>query len=100
MTVRSGNHNNPAWGVNGGQRPQPSKTTIQPPGEEITETNILERRSVTAGSRLTLYQGGGGGYGDPKERPRKLVLADIRDGYISRERAIDIYGINDFEKTD
>jgi len=36
---------------------------------------------------------GGGGYGDPSERPIDRVVADVRDGFYSRERARDVYGV-------
>jgi len=36
--------------------------------------------------------GGGGGYGDPKQRCRKAVKRDIENGYISVKRAKEIYG--------
>jgi N-methylhydantoinase B len=35
---------------------------------------------------------GGGGFGDPRTRPPELVLADVRRGFVSRERARD-YGV-------
>jgi N-methylhydantoinase B len=37
--------------------------------------------------------GGGGGYGDVKERSRDAVLADLRNGYISAEAAERDYGV-------
>jgi N-methylhydantoinase B len=36
---------------------------------------------------------GGGGIGDPLDRPAEKVLADIAAGLISEEAATDIYGI-------
>jgi N-methylhydantoinase B len=36
---------------------------------------------------------GGGGYGDPRAREPARVLADVRDGYISREAAERDYGV-------
>jgi N-methylhydantoinase B len=41
--------------------------------------------------------GGGGGFGPASERPREAVLADIADGYVSREAAIHDYGIDPAE---
>jgi N-methylhydantoinase B len=35
----------------------------------------------------------GGGYGPPRERDVGLVLKDVRDGWISRARAADVYGV-------
>lgn len=36
--------------------------------------------------------GGGGGYGDPKERPTELVARDVADGYVSAQAAREVYG--------
>ncbi len=36
--------------------------------------------------------GGGGGYGDPKERERELIESDLADGYISEAAAREEYG--------
>jgi len=36
----------------------------------------------------------GGGYGDPKDRDRALVLRDLREDRISREAATAIYGLD------
>jgi hypothetical protein len=45
-----------------------------------------------------LYNGqvstpGGGGIGDPRERPREKVLADVRDGILSARQAHEVYGV-------
>jgi hypothetical protein len=36
---------------------------------------------------------GGGGWGDPLERKEESVLADVRDGLVSEEAALRLYGI-------
>jgi N-methylhydantoinase B len=36
---------------------------------------------------------GGGGYGDPTTRPAEHVLADVREGLVSREAAERDYGV-------
>lgn len=36
---------------------------------------------------------GGGGYGDPRDRPVERVLADVADGYLSVEEAKACYGV-------
>jgi 5-oxoprolinase (ATP-hydrolysing)/N-methylhydantoinase A len=45
-----------------------------------------------ADQALTLLLPGGGGYGDPRKRDPKLVEADLKGGYISREAALRDYG--------
>ena len=37
--------------------------------------------------------GGGGGYGSPLDRPAEQIESDLREGYITRERAESCYGI-------
>jgi N-methylhydantoinase B len=36
---------------------------------------------------------GGGGYGPPHERDARRVRADVREGWISRDRAFEVYGV-------
>lgn len=45
------------------------------------------------GEVLVLETGGGGGFGNPRERSCELVLEDLREGYISYERAVVDYGL-------
>lgn len=44
------------------------------------------------GETLTLTAATPGGYGDPEDRDPELIERDIRYGYISEERARDVYG--------
>ena len=52
----------------------------------------METRLVPAGTVLRLEQTGGGGYGEPGERPEELVREDIENGYVSPEAAAAQYG--------
>ena len=36
---------------------------------------------------------GGGGYGDPLEREPERVLHDVRERWVSRQQAEDVYGV-------
>lgn len=44
-------------------------------------------------SRVRLNSPGGGGYGDPFERPVELVLNDVINGYVSLQAAEQDYGV-------
>jgi N-methylhydantoinase B len=48
---------------------------------------------LEADERIGLDPAGGGGWGDPLERPAELVLADVVDGYVSPEAAAERYGV-------
>lgn len=41
----------------------------------------------------------GGGYGDPKECDRDMILRDVRDGKVSRESAQRDYGVEITDET-
>jgi N-methylhydantoinase B len=46
-----------------------------------------ENRQLQAGDRVRMSTGGGGGYGNPRERPVELVERDVIRGFISPESA-------------
>jgi N-methylhydantoinase B len=48
---------------------------------------------LNKGDIVRVVTGNGGGYGDPKKRSRAAVLDDIKNGYLSAERAKAIYGV-------
>ncbi len=52
------------------------------------------RQKVPAGSRLVLQLPGGGGYGDPGQRPREQVRADLEAGYITQSQATGDYALD------
>lgn len=80
-----------AWGAaGGGQGRSASVTLIRRDGTRIPITKA--RYDVEAGDRLVLVTGGGGGWGDPRERPRHLVQRDLREGKITEAAARNTYG--------
>jgi N-methylhydantoinase B/oxoprolinase/acetone carboxylase alpha subunit len=52
---------------------------------------------IKKGDRLRLVSPGGGGYGDPKERQRDLIVNDIKQGYVSLPAARRDYGYKEGE---
>ncbi len=51
------------------------------------------RQPIPAGETMIMAMPGGGGLGDPRERPLALVAADLENGLISREAAERDYGV-------
>jgi N-methylhydantoinase B len=45
------------------------------------------------GDTVTLMSAGGGGYGDPFERPKEAVLRDVRAGFVNVDEARTDYGV-------
>ncbi len=49
--------------------------------------------TVAPGQRFTMRDAGGGGFGDPANRPRAKVLADLEEGLITAGTAREVYGL-------
>lgn len=49
---------------------------------------------VGKGSLISHRCGGGGGFGDPAERSRDALIADVADGYVTLEAAVRDYGLD------
>ena len=78
------------WGVRGGRAGRPFSVTIDPGGPGEREVDALaDAESVRAGEVIRIRTTGGGGWGDPLERPYDEVLRDVRWGKVS----VDDYGV-------
>ena len=53
----------------------------------VGDMRVKGREVVPPGHRIVLETPGGGGLGDPCDRSRDKVRADVRDGYVSAEEA-------------
>ena len=49
---------------------------------------------INRGERLIVRTPGGAGYGPAAERDHELVLADLREGYVSEHTAVEEYGVD------
>lgn len=58
-------------------------------GESFSGKGLQE---VPVGGTLILELPGGGGFGDPRERSREALARDLKEGYVSPERARSDYG--------
>src|SRR5204863_176620 len=60
----------------------------------IEKHAVVTALEVNEGDVIRLHTGNGGGYGDPRQRPRELVLDDVRNGYVSDAVARAVYGLD------
>jgi N-methylhydantoinase B len=82
------------WGVNGGRAGRPFQVTVEPGGPGEREVDALaDAEPVRAGETIRIRTTGGGGWGDPLERPYDEVLRDVLWGKVSRAGARDDYGV-------
>jgi N-methylhydantoinase B len=82
----------PAWGLFGGHDATGPEVVVQADG---SEKNLLKVNNLPckAGTVVTTYTGGGGGYGNPWERDHELVRRDVVAGYVTPEGAERDYGV-------
>ena len=84
----------PAFGVHGGGDGTLNSLYLHDPSGERRRPLALDLiRGVPKGTIYEQRAGGGGGYGDPRKRPRALVAEEVRNGIISPEVAHDDYGV-------
>ncbi len=94
MALRSTKHTVAPKGLEGGLPGRTGKCTLDPGTEK--EREIPSRYSdhlLRPGDIVRLETPGGGGLGNPRERDPERVLSDVRNGYVSIEKARDIYGV-------
>lgn len=79
------------WGLAGGRPGTRNSISLDAPPAPVRFLSKATRVPVPRGAVLELSTGGGGGFGDPGQRPVEAVRNDLRDGYLSERRARDDY---------
>jgi N-methylhydantoinase B len=93
----------PAWALAGGHGGGRAGIWIRRAGERAehgfdeafgtTSPTKFSNVTVRAGDRIRLVSSGGGGCGDPLERPADEVARDVRNRSVSARRAANSYGV-------
>ncbi|WP_194916652.1 hydantoinase B/oxoprolinase family protein [Catenulispora rubra] len=83
------------WGLHGGADAAPNQLYVRRADGEVVEFpgGKVSGFELRPGDRHVVDTGGGGGLGDPFERPPAEVLADVRAGYVSLAQARSAYGV-------
>jgi N-methylhydantoinase B len=82
------------WGVNGGRAGRPFSVVIDPGGPNERAVDALaDAEPVRAGEVVRIRTTGGGGWGDPLDRPYAEVARDVAWGKVSVVGAREDYGV-------
>ena len=83
------------WGLSGGLEATGNQVHFRVDGQWKTDQPNAKTliTHLKAGDAFRLRSGGGGGYGDPLERPIEAVQSDVRQGYVSVEAAAKLYAV-------
>lgn len=82
-----------AAGRRGGQPGIPNHHTVIHPDGSTLEPLPNQFVPIARGDVFRIVAGGGGGYGDPRQRPMTAVAEDVRQGYVSVEAARADYAV-------
>ncbi len=84
----------PPWGNVGGKPgSRSSKLLVRTDGSQQVLPSKCDQVAVEPGDQLIYHTAGGGGWKDPLTRPPEAVQRDVRYGLVSREKALNDYGV-------
>ena len=81
------------WPLEGGREGSPNYVEVVRADGSVEEHAVVTALEVNEDDVIRIRTANGGGYGDPRERPRELVLDDLRNGFVSEQTARDVYGL-------
>jgi N-methylhydantoinase B len=81
------------WSMAGGREGSPNYAEVSRPDGSVERFAVTTAMTVNAGDVIRIRTGNGAGYGDPGDRDRELIRADLRDGLLDAVRAREVYGL-------
>ncbi len=81
------------WALDDGNEGSPNYVeVIRKDGGDVERYAFVTGLTVNADDVIRVVTGIGGGFGDPKERDPDAIREDIRDGFLTKEHAKEVYG--------
>ena len=93
LSHRGERHFTQPWGLAGGETAAASRTVVVRADGRREVVPSKATINLDRHDRVIMWTSGGGGYGDPLERPAAQVLEDVFDRKIGFEKARDVYGL-------
>lgn len=94
FTITLGRNKERPWGVDGGHEGGSNYYTVEhADGTMEGPFAKVARLPLRKGDIVNICTGAGGGWGDPRERPREDVLRDVREGMMKPEVARRVYSV-------
>ena len=94
MTVGYTRSRVPPWGLGGGGNGTPNYVEVLRASGGRERYSLASGVILNKGDVIRIVTGNGGGYGDPHERDRRAVLEDVDSGYLTANRAAQVYGVD------
>ena len=81
------------WPLEGGLEGSPNYAEVIRANGAVETYAVVTALEVNENDVIRIHTGNGGGYGNPRRRPREKVLDDIKNGFVTGARAAAIYGL-------
>jgi N-methylhydantoinase B len=88
LGIQAGRHIHPPKGLFGGKPGAKAQFLV-----DKVQGNPFGLTQLKPGDAVTIDAAGGGGYGNPLERDLEMLETDVREGYVSLEKAREYYGV-------
>jgi N-methylhydantoinase B len=84
----------PAWGLFGGHDATAPIVVLNPGRDDERRMLKGSRIALRRGDVIRTMSGGGGGFGEPRERDPDQIRRDVRNRHVTAEAAHDVYGVH------
>jgi N-methylhydantoinase B len=82
------------WALEGGNEGSPNYVEVIRADGSVEPYAVVTALRVDEDDVIRIHTANGGGYGEPRRRRRELVLDDLRNGYVTKEIARSVYGLD------
>jgi N-methylhydantoinase B len=77
----------------GGEPAAMGQTLVNPGTSKEIDIGKIDILTLNPGDVVRITSPGGGGYGRPVDRPVDAVFADVNNGFVTHEEALETYGV-------
>jgi N-methylhydantoinase B len=98
LTYATSRSERPPWAMRGGRPGSLNSVKILRHDGAVEKYDMCTRVRVAKGELIRLTTATGGGFGDPKKRPKKLIESDLKNGFVTSEQAARDYGFKSAER--
>jgi N-methylhydantoinase B len=84
----------PPWGLAGGNDGSPNYAEVRRKDGTVERHSAVTQLKLYRDDVVRIVTGNGGGYGNPEERSRDRIIDDVKNGYLTPERALEVYGFD------
>lgn len=99
LTINFSRSRTPPWGMASGEAGSGNYAQILHNDGTVERFSVAARKRIAKGEVVRLVTSTGGGYGNPRLRPRELVIEDLKNAYITLAQAARWFGLDQGDRS-